>query len=60
MTRALSEIERAFKRVEADRDFRFGVHKSGPTLTIEAKQFIVEMYIRATGRDPYQENANER
>ena len=49
------QIERAYARAKADTRFRFGVHKSGPTLTLEAKRFITEMYERMSGEKVFEE-----
>ena len=43
------EVERAYRYVMDDPQFRVGTRPSGP-LSLEAKRFIVEMYERFTGK----------
>ena len=43
------EVERAYRYVLADPQFRVGTRPDGP-LSINAKRFIVEMYERFTGK----------
>ncbi len=43
------EVDRAYRYVLEDPEFRFGTRPRGP-LDIEAKRFIVEMYERLTGK----------
>ena len=43
------EVERAYRYVLADPQFRVGARPDGP-LSINAKRFIVEMYERFTGK----------
>ena len=43
------EVDRAYRYVLEDPEFRFGTRPRGP-LDIEAKRFIVEMYERFTGK----------
>ena len=45
----VSEVERAFRQVLADPDFKFGTRMRGE-LTTEAKRLFVELYERATGK----------
>ena len=43
------EVDRAYRYVLEDPEFRFGTRPRGP-LDLEAKRFIVEMYERLTGK----------
>ena len=43
------EVDRAYRYVLEDPEFRFGTRPRGP-LDTEAKRFIVEMYERLTGK----------
>lgn len=45
------QIERAFRYVVEDPEYRFGTHMNASDLTLEAKLFVIEMYAKATGTD---------
>lgn len=50
-------IERAYHKVLADSTYQQGTRMKGASLSLEAKQFIVEMYEKFTGRKLLEEES---
>ena len=46
----ISRIEWAFETIRRDPDFAFGTRLRSYELNVETKQFLIELYERATGR----------
>ena len=49
-------IERAFAHVITDPQYRYGTRLKGSALNLDAKRFIVEMYVKMTGRKLLEES----